>query len=371
MSVLMVTFPGDIHALAMRWALAQKRVASTIVCWSDYPQRLRVSFEVGETQGCETTLQADGADLLVGSIRTIWNRRKSKFVPPPGVRLADHAPIVESSDRLFAGVTAQLDQHAFAVNPHEVKAVIDNKINQLALAHACGFDLPETLVTNDYQRVAKFLDQHGSVIVKPLKFMSWRNDKEFTTVYTTELRDLSDIDELSVTACPMIYQRKVEKVCEYRTVVMGAEIVTYRLESQRHALSSTDFRILDYKDLEITVERLPETVEASIRAFMAKSGAVFGSFDFALDANGRVVFFEFNEQGQFLWLEERAPSTPLLDMVASFLLQGDANFRYGAQASAVRFAEYDQTLARDELRLDRGARVPVNLDKRFPDVVNA
>lgn len=369
MSVLIITFPGDIHALAMRWALAKRGVASNIMCWSDYPQRMRVSFELNEAFAPAITIDVDGADQLAGAVSTIWNRRKSKFVPPSDVRLADHAPILESSDRLFAGVTTQLDEQAFAVNKFAVKNSIDNKVNQLTLARASGFHLPATLVTNDYQRVTRFVDRHGDVIVKPLKFMSWQSGKEFTTLYTTELMNISQIEELSITACPLIYQQKIDKICEYRTVVMGLEIINYRIDSQKHALSSTDFRILDYKNLDIKPERLPEYVEEAIRIFMRNSGAVFGSFDFALNGDGDVIFFEFNEQGQFLWLEERAPELPLLDMVASFLAGGIETFIYRPSSAPAWFSEYDSSLACDELRADREQRVAVNLDKRFPDIV--
>jgi hypothetical protein len=83
------------------------------------------------------------------------------------------------------------------------------------------------------------------------------------------------------------------------------------------------------------------------------------------------VFFEFNEQGQFLWLEERAPEAPLLDMVAAFLAEGDPAFTYRPSAKPALFAEYDRNLALGQLEADRKQRVAVSLDKRFPDFVDA
>lgn len=55
---------------------------------------------------------------------------------------------------------------------------------------------------------------------------------------------------------------------------------------------------------------------------------VTGSFDFAIEENGKYVFFEVNEQGQFLWMERHCPQLPVLDMFTKFLISSNEKFRY-------------------------------------------
>ena len=47
-SVLIVSLPGDAHALATEWALKAKGIDARYICWSDYPQKLQASYELGQ-----------------------------------------------------------------------------------------------------------------------------------------------------------------------------------------------------------------------------------------------------------------------------------------------------------------------------------
>lgn len=53
-----------------------------------------------------------------------------------------------------------------------------------------------------------------------------------------------------------------------------------------------------------------------------------GSFDLIQTPDGEYVFLEMNEMGQFLWLEERLPEIPALNMFASFALNPSNTFEY-------------------------------------------
>lgn len=57
-------------------------------------------------------------------------------------------------------------------------------------------------------------------------------------------------------------------------------------------------------------------------------GIATGSFDFAVTRQGEHVFFEVNEQGQFLWMEDRYPGLPVLQVFSEFLLSGDKHFEW-------------------------------------------
>jgi hypothetical protein len=85
--------------------------------------------------------------------------------------------------------------------------------------------------------------------------------------------------------------------------------------------------------LSMTALELPEEVAARCREMMRRLGLVFGCFDFIVTPAGDYVFLEVNEMGQFLWLEESLPATPLLQTFCEFLVSQDPNFR---RTSSVR-----------------------------------
>ena len=47
----------------------------------------------------------------------------------------------------------------------------------------------------------------------------------------------------------------------------------------------------------------PPEVEHAVLAFARQSGLAYGSFDFAVDNEGRWWFLEVNPNGQWLWIE--------------------------------------------------------------------
>jgi hypothetical protein len=60
-------------------------------------------------------------------------------------------------------------------------------------------------------------------------------------------------------------------------------------------------------------------------ALLARLGFVFGCFDFVVTPEGRAVFLEVNQMGQFLFVEENT-GLPLLDAFAEMLVQGRPDF---------------------------------------------
>lgn len=367
MSVLIVSLPADAHALSTKWALEQRGVAAHLISWSDYPQLLGGSFEV--TTGAESALRLcarDGTDLA--DVQVLWNHRTLKAVPPPEIDAADYPPIAQSSESFHRGLIVQLEHKAFAVNPAAAKWKFDNKLNQLDLAQRCGFRVPATLISNDYDEIAAFADRTGPCIVKPLRFMRWDAKETNISSYTATLPDLKEIERLAVTACPMIYQEKIDKLHEYRVVVFGQEIFCFRLGSQEDSKAALDWRVISYRTLPTTYDTLPKEMADRVLAFVKACGFVAGSLDLAMTPDGEYVFFEINETGQFIWLEESCPEIPLLDIFASFLASGRADYRYDWRADPVHYSDWVGD-SQEVRRKDWESHIVPVMDKRFPDTI--
>jgi hypothetical protein len=368
MTALIVSLPGDVHALVTKWALERRGIATHFISWSDFPQLLGASFEVATDRPSGVSLSNRLDADFAGDIDILWNHRTLDAVPPPEIDAADHPPIAQSSDSFRRGLIARLEKQAFTVNPSAAKWIFDNKLTQLSLAQQCGFRIPATLISNDLARIETFLAANGPCIVKPLRFMRWDAKDRNISSYTTTVPDLRGIDPLAVTSCPMIYQERIDKVAEFRVVVFGAEILCFRLGSQQDERASLDWRSVDYRALPTEAASLPEPLARKVLAYVKACGFVSGSMDLALTPSGEYVFFELNETGQFIWLEENCPEIPMVDIFSGFLASRDPDYRYDWRPDPLRYSDWVVN-ARDVRRADYASHVVPVMDKRFPDKV--
>jgi glutathione synthase/RimK-type ligase-like ATP-grasp enzyme len=220
------------------------------------------------------------------------------------------------------------------VNPWECCVRAENKLWQHYWAERAGLATPESLYTNDPVKIRCFIDEHGGkIIYKPFAGTIWVNGQKEWGYYTNivTLDDLVDDDLLQTT--PGIYQELVAKDHELRVTVMGHEFFVARVNSQETMRGRLDWRRA-YDDLTMEQTVIPAALETKCRDLMGKLGLVFGCFDFVVTPNGKYVFLEVNQAGQFLFIEE-ATGMPLLDAFAEFLLAGRADFRWSADHEIV------------------------------------
>jgi hypothetical protein len=93
---------------------------------------------------------------------------------------------------------------------------------------------------------------------------------------------------------------------------------------------------------------------------MRRLGIVFGCLDFIVTPEGRHVFLEVNQAGQFLFVEEYC-GLPWLDAFSEFLLQGRVDFEWNESSAAVRFAD-----VRQETNDSLIAEFPRHVESRSP-----
>ena len=263
-------------------------------------------------------------------------------------------------------MAAHIERHAFAANPARAKWYFDNKLNQIDAAQKSGFTIPETLVSNSPEEIEAFIRHTGGCVVKPLRFLQWDTGHSNVEVFTTPIKSIASFDPETVSACPMIYQRQILKASEYRVVVFGRQIMCYEILSQDSPGSEDDWRMIRYLGLRLRPASLPTDLEDRILAFMSHCGLVYGSLDFALTPTGDIVFFEVNETGQFLWIEEILPDELLLDMFAEFLLAADPQFKYRPHREPVRFADWRANGVKAVVA-SRSRHVKTHLDRRYAD----
>ena len=149
--------------------------------------------------------------------------------------------------------------------------------------------------------------------------MSWVAEKALIVVQTTRVCAEDLQDEIAVSACPMIYQRRVSKALEYRVFVAGRDMIIAELASQDDERSALDWRAHP-ASVPVREGVLERDIVEKIFKFMDVAGLACGSFDLARTESGEIIFFEINQQGQFLWLEDTNAQIPALDFFTRFLL---------------------------------------------------
>src|SRR4051794_26432873 len=92
---------------------------------------------------------------------------------------------------------------------------------QIQLIRAAGFEVPETLVTNEPELVHKFLEHHGSVVYKSISGTR-------SIVRELEEDDLARLDDIRW--CPVQFQAFVQGV-DVRVHVIGEEVFATRIRA--------------------------------------------------------------------------------------------------------------------------------------------
>ncbi|MDP9120565.1 MAG: hypothetical protein M3O15_04225, partial [Acidobacteriota bacterium] len=324
--VLVPTYPRDVHAVEVALALGDRGHAAALWCGSDFPTLQTASIEI---RGQELSWEVLGPGLAVRPpFDIVWLRRPTPPVLPKTLHPADLPVARQECLDLMAGLIHLSAPDAFWVNPLAGRPRAELKAVQLRQAVLAGLTVPPTLLSNDPERIRRFLSElPDGAIYKSFNPIQWEREDEVATLWTSEIvaGDLPEDDVLRLT--PGIFQAKVAKAHELRVTIIGAHVVTARLLSQEQAATHLDWRAAG-ATLRIEPDRLPAGIERACLALMERLGILFGCFDFIVTPDGRYVFLEVNPAGQFLWVEEACPDLRLLAPFVEFLLERRPDFRW-------------------------------------------
>ena len=299
MKIVILAPENDNHTAPLKWALEE--AGYRVACWAGLgwsaERQASLSFS-GEAQ-----LTLGSHTLAPGDV--VWIRRPEEATPNPRVADADKK-FAQAEYRWFnQSLMYFLDVLPIrCINKYSASRSINNKSVQLLLARSCGMNVPHTLMSNCPSKVRSYFRQSPDRMICKAFFPHIWQKEGSNSVAITETFEINKNtlpgDEV-LTYAPAIYQQMVVKQFDVRTVLLGAAVYSCALYNQRGAI---DWRQDTTQGL-VRVENIetPASVEKAVLAFAEKSGISFGSFDFAVDSEGRWWFLEINEGGQFLWLD--------------------------------------------------------------------
>jgi hypothetical protein len=180
---------------------------------------------------------------------------------------------------------------------------------QQTVAASVGLLVPRTLVSNDKEDIARFQSRCGQMIMKSLSGakVSTRGEGELAPYIIMTMRvsaaDIDSADESEFLYCPHFVQEEIGKHHELRIVVVGDRIIPFRIESQDHQSTRTDWRRAHNLNRFIRCD-IPAILEERVSAFMRSMGLATGSLDLIVDNEGRFWFLECNQDGVWAWLDD-------------------------------------------------------------------
>lgn len=302
--VLIVAGETDFHATAVASILrSDLQVEAEILDLAEFPT---ISGEFWQTSGCSSSKLKHCA--LQGA-RSIWWRRPQPSSPPVALEPSQDAFRRAECDGFVQGLLWSLG--ATWVNHPGRQLVASRKICQLQAAKAAGFNVPETLITNDPAAALEFLSgQTGQVIYK-------RTGTSAGDFAPTRLFDRTDFARLSgIRSSPTIFQEYIDAECDIRVVWIAGIAWAVRIDSQ-NGIGRVDSRLDN--SVAFTPYELPVALTFALDALMHQLDLVFAVVDLRISARDRAIYFlEINPQGQFAYLELKT-GLPIFRSLATFL----------------------------------------------------
>jgi glutathione synthase/RimK-type ligase-like ATP-grasp enzyme len=272
----------------------------------------------------------DCAEVTAILHRHIHLRRAPHVAEPRARELAES----ELRATLEGGLLA-ID--AYWLNHPHVNRLARSKPLQLALASRVGLSVPDTRITDDPEEIrALYRKWEGQMVAKLVggQLLLAKAEEQYV-VYTTLLTGDDLRSDAALSACPAIYQRRIEKAYDLRVTIVGEQLFTCRIDAQGSAEGAVDWRAAGVGSVPIHACELDPDVAARCLALMRALGLDLAGLDLLVTPEGETVFLEVNAAGQWLWVQQ-ATGLRIASAIVDQLLAGARESRPYAPVPMVR-----------------------------------
>lgn len=319
MSILILARPDDAHALKVSEWLTEYGAEWFILGPEELSNDTEITFRFDETEPHYQMKLPDNRVIDLNEVESIWYRRTPN-IQHQGLPKQWMNSMVESELRsAYFGAFRSLT--CLHVNHPSRNEASSYKLFQLELARKVGLTIPQTLVTNRPDQVAEFYKKCNSQVI--YKLIGERTNfylpkyEPAPGVPTLPLRDedLAHLDQVSL--APHIFQECIRKKYDIRVTVIGKKLFAVKIDSQAGE-GSLDWR----RDYSVAMDPidLPDEVHSACFNLVERLGLNYGAIDLCVDQAGRHVFFEINNAGQYLWMEQKIESMQLSMEMAKLLV---------------------------------------------------
>jgi len=261
-----------------------------------------------DDEGLHGTLRDGERSVRLEDVAAVyWRLMDDRLLPELKGLPADAPQRVRCRGLHDAFVTWTSLTPARVVNRVAAMASNSSKPYQAQLIRTVGFDVPETLVTNDPDLVRDFVAGHGRVIYKSISGAR-------SIVAEVDDDALARLDD--VRWCPVQFQAYVEGV-DVRVHVVGRRVFSTRVASEAADYRYAAARVGAPARLEPT--RLSEAVTARCIELTVRLDLRFSGIDLRITPDERVVCFEVNPCPAYTYYEGHT-GQPIARAVADHLV---------------------------------------------------
>ncbi|WP_343748361.1 hypothetical protein [Fluviicola sp.] len=181
-----------------------------------------------------------------------------------------------------------------------------NKAEFLEQCTLLQIDVPKTLITGSKRKLRGFWEAcGGKVITKSLAYPyeyaqsnAAGEIESYRLGYTLSVGE-SELDVLPDYFDLSIFQEKLEKQFEIRTIYLDGKTFSQAIFSQSREEALLDYRQGYDSGMRTCNYTLPEFVDKQVRKLMHTLDLNFGSLDIVVTTDRRYVFLEVNPNGQY------------------------------------------------------------------------
>jgi hypothetical protein len=314
--VLVITTQPDTHLARVRPHLVGELLVFDPLRFPEYGLHYRLN------QG-QFLIQSGDASLH--DVTAVWLRKPEYASSADWVTLGVDADNVDfSHSAYYACVTALYDllRDRLWVSDYWNSRRASNKLLQLELAHALGFNVPETLVSNKPAEVQAFRSRVGDIVAKSLHADLVKVGGQYHPCYAVRISPDDKATFTGLPLTPMMFQQAIPKLLDLRVIVIGQEVFVCAIETQAGSDEPVDWRLSALRN-QVTYASLtlPHIFTERARNLVQQLGLQFATLDLVQDLYGNLWFIELDPHGQWGFLEEET-GMPLSTSLASLLNAG-------------------------------------------------
>ena len=180
-----------------------------------------------------------------------------------------------------------------------------SKPYQAQIIRACGFRVPETLITNVPDVVLQFIKRHQRVIYKSIS----AERSIVTEIEPSQFKQLEKIRNL-----PTQFQAFIPGV-DYRVHVVGDKLFACQIKTE-----AIDYRYANLQDIDIQIHpvQLEKSIEQTCHTLAVAMNLPLCGIDLKLTPDGLWYCFEVNPMPAFSYYEEQT-SQPIARTIVEYL----------------------------------------------------
>lgn len=314
-NILVISNKWDAHADSVIKEIQNYGTSVIRINTEDF-RKNEISFDMQRGSKNWHIRTPEGRIISQETIYGVYIRRLSMPIDVSDIQ-ADFQNFAQRESLSIVNSLGNLLEDAIWLNRINSRESASNKIWQLMAAQTIGFAIPETLITNNSEQAKNFCTGENT-IYKTLECpMLDHGDKGQSMINTSVIPENTDFS--SINLAPTLLQHYVQKAYELRIHIIDTEIITVKIDSQKHPDTKIDWRVAQ-KELHYERVDIPEYVKQKLFQLMSQLHIQFGIIDMIVTEGGDYVFLEINPDGNWLWIEQKI-HVPISKSIALYFLK--------------------------------------------------